>query len=135
MVSFAYTIADSPLGQIDVLPLVPMTLINDSKRISATGLIDTGSPINVLPFGLGIEIGAVWEQQSIPLKLTGNLAAYEARVLILNTAIGEFGPTRLAFAWTKTEAVPLLLGQVNFFAEFDVCFYRSRSLFEVTPKS
>ncbi len=30
--------------------------------------------------------------------------------------------------------VPLLLGQANFFIEFDVCFYRSQKVFEVTPK-
>ncbi|BAZ09747.1 hypothetical protein NIES4071_15570 [Calothrix sp. NIES-4071] len=32
------------------------------------------------------------------------------------------------------KALPLILGQANFFMEFDVCFYRSQKLFEVTPK-
>jgi hypothetical protein len=30
--------------------------------------------------------------------------------------------------------VPLLLGQVNFFMGFNVCFFRARSLFEIRPK-
>ena len=42
---------------------------------------------------------------------------------------------RLAFAWTQAENVPLLLGQVNFFMEFDTCFYRSQLAFDVSPKS
>jgi hypothetical protein len=29
----------------------------------------------------------------------------------------------------------LILGQTNFFMEFDVCFYRSHLEFEIRPKS
>jgi hypothetical protein len=67
-----------------------------------------------LPYQLGIEIGAIWEEQTTPLQLTGNLAQFEARVIVLN--------------------VPLILGQVNFFMQFDVCFYRSQLSFEVCHK-
>jgi len=42
---------------------------------------------------------------------------------------------RLAFAWAKTDTVPLILGQVNFFLEFDVCLFRSRAVFEVRSKA
>ena len=38
---------------------------------------------------------------------------------------------RLAFAWTNSNDLPVILGQVNFFFEFDVCFLRSRLLFEI----
>ncbi|WP_244913187.1 hypothetical protein [Phormidesmis priestleyi] len=37
--------------------------------------------------------------------------------------VGEFEPLQLVFAWTQATNVPLILGQVNFFMEFDVCFY------------
>jgi hypothetical protein len=67
-------------------------------------------------------------------SLSGNLAACEARALIVSAVVGNFPAARLAFAWARTDAVPVLLGQVNFFMEFDVCFYRSRSFFEVRPK-
>jgi hypothetical protein len=39
------------------------------------------------------------------------------------------------FAWVKRPKTPLILGQTNFFLEFDVCFYRSKMEFEVKPKS
>ena len=81
------------------------------------------------------QLGAVWEQQTTPVKLTGNLANFEARVLIVSSTVGNFAPIRLAFAWTQTDNVPLLLGQVNFFMEFDVCFYRFQLFFEIKPKS
>jgi hypothetical protein len=65
--------------------------------------------------------------------LTGNLAAQEARALVVEARVAEFAPARLVFAWTRAESVPLLLGQMNFFEEYDVCFHRARRQFEVEP--
>ena len=42
---------------------------------------------------------------------------------------------RLAFAWVNVENAPFILGQTNFFMEFDVHFYRSRLEFEIESKS
>ena len=78
-----------------------------------------------------MELGLVWEQQAVPVRLTGNLAASEAQAVILKSTIGQFSPVRLAFAWTRSNEVPLILGQVNFFMEFDVCFFRSDMAFEI----
>ena len=68
------------------------------------------------------------------LPLAGVLASVEAKGVLLTGVVGSFAPVTLAFAWAKTDQVPLLLGQVNFFQEFDVCCYRSRGVFEVRPK-
>ncbi len=84
---------------------------------------------------MGLQLGAVWEQQSVPVPLAGNLADSEARAIVLSGTIGRFAPVRLAFAWTRSNRVPVILGQVNFFMEFDVGFSRSRLFFEITPKS
>ena len=77
-------------------------------------MLDTGATVNVLPYLLGIELGCIWERQTTTLNLTGNLAQYEARVLLLQVTIAQFEPVRLVFAWTKSVQVPLILGQVNF---------------------
>ena len=69
------------------------------------------------------------------MELSGNLASVEARIVVLSAVVGSFAPVRLAFAWAHTDAVSVILGQVNFFLEFDVCFFRSRSVFEVRPNS
>jgi hypothetical protein len=89
----------------------------------------------VLPYSIGIELGYNWERQTTSLSLTGNLAQYEARVVLTQAVIGQFEPVQLVFAWTKASNVPLILGQVNFFMEFDVCFYRSQLEFGVSPKA
>jgi hypothetical protein len=40
----------------------------------------------------------------------------------------------LAFAWTEMRDTPVILGHMNFFSEFNVCFYRHELAFEVCPK-
>lgn len=55
--------------------------------------------------------------------------------LFVVATIGDLAPVRLAFAWVKTPNAPLILGQTNFFVEFDVHFYRSRLEFEIEPKT
>ncbi len=39
------------------------------------------------------------------------------------------------FAWTQAQNIPLLLGKVNFFQAFDVCFYGSQFIFELSLSS
>jgi len=124
---------DPSLGVASLAPLLPITLVG-AKSISVSALLDTGATVNVLPYTVGEQLGAVWDQQTTSMTLSGNLAACEARALIVSAVIGNFPAVRLAFAWANTDAVSVLLGQVNFFMEFDVCFYRSRSAFEVRPK-
>ena len=128
-------VAMSPaLGAASLLPYLPIILTLRGQSVSAMGLLDTAAAVNVLPYDLGQQLGAVWDQQTTAVQLTGNLAQQEARVLVVSGTVGRFAPVRLAFAWTRSNAVPLLLGQVNFFMEFDVCLFRSQSLFEVKPK-
>ena len=130
---YPFVARDPSLGVASLAPFLPITLLG-VKSISVSGLLDTGATVNVLPFAVGEQLGAVWEQQTTTMTLSGNLAACEARALIVSAVVGEFPPVRLAFAWAKTDAVPVLLGQVNFFVEFEVCSYRSRSIFELRPK-
>ncbi len=114
------------------LPYLPLKLSyqNNSKELS--GLLDTGASVSVLPYKAGKELGAVWENQTAKLSLTGNLAHFEARAIIVSVEIGQFSPVDLAFAWTRNENVPLILGQVNFFLEFDVCFFAAEMFFEIS---
>lgn len=131
---YPYVAADSALGEASLRPYLPLGLNYQGQTIEVAGLLDTGAAVNVLPYQVGVNLGAVWEQQSVLLELTGNLAQYEACLLIVSADVVPFPPVRLAFAWTKAEQVPVLLGQVNFFMEFHACFYRSELAFEIGPK-
>jgi hypothetical protein len=130
---FAYQAVRNAHGVLVPRPLLPLVLHHGNQSTEAIGLLDSGADVNVLPYNIGLELGAVWSEQMTAVTLSGNLAAHEARGLLLTAQIGQIAPTRLAFAWTRIEHVPLILGQVNFFMEYDVCFFRARSSFEVRP--
>jgi hypothetical protein len=125
---------NSEATELDVLPLMPIELSLRKQRIQMVGLLDTAALVNVLPFSVGKQLGADWDRQTHMVRLTGNLANHEARGLVLMASVATFPAVRLAFAWAATDQVPLLLGQMNFFQEFDACFYRSQSFFEVRPR-
>ena len=131
---FSYVEIDPSLGTASALPYVPIVLRYGESEEAVSGLVDSGAALNVLPFDLGWKLGAVWDQQTVCVKLAGNMADVEARGLVLTGKIGQFAPVRLAFAWTRTNRVPVILGQVNFFMAFDIRFCRSESFFEITPR-
>jgi xanthosine utilization system XapX-like protein len=121
-----------PFSDDEALPTIPIALSYANFSISVNALLDTGSTVNLLPCDMGLQLGAIWEEQTVRLPLAGNLATVEARGLFVSVQIGNLEPVRLAFAWAKTSQVPLILGQTNFFREFDVCFQRSRRTIKIT---
>ncbi len=131
---FPYSVARTGYGETLLRPRLPFVLAYGGRSVQTMGLLDSGADVNVLPYRLGTDIGALWTEHLPLVRLSGNLAQIEARGIILDATIGHLAPVRLAFAWTRAEDVPLILGQVNFFAEFDVCFYRAQGYFELRPK-
>jgi hypothetical protein len=131
---FPYKIIDSSLGMVDRMPYLPLTLSIDDQALNTEGLLDTGASVNVLPYELGIQLGLIWENETLSVVLAGNLARFEARAVVVDAQVSSFPRVNLAFAWTRATDVPLILGQANFFFEFEVCFFRARSEFEISPK-
>ncbi len=99
------------------------------------GLVNSGATVNVLPYDAGLQLGAVWDDSRAILRLGGAFGNQTAIPLFATTEIDGLPTLRLAFAWIRTSDSPLILGQTNFFMEFDVYFYRSKLEFEVRPKS
>jgi hypothetical protein len=120
-----------PFSDDEALPTIPITLSHVGFSVSANALLDTGSTVNLLPYDIGLQLGAIWEEQTVRLPLAGNLARVEARGVFVDVQIGNLEPVRLAFAWVQASQIPLILGQTNFFREFDVCFQRSRRTIEI----
>jgi hypothetical protein len=131
---FPYIDVDPAHPGANLLPYVPLILSNGRTTVPLSGLLDTGATVNVLPYPAGVQLDLIWEQQTIPIQLTGNLAQVPARAVVVSATVASLPPVRLAFAWTRLTTVPVSLGQVNFFLEFDVCFFRTQSVFEIRPK-
>ncbi|HAA32407.1 MAG TPA: hypothetical protein DCE56_37800 [Cyanobacteria bacterium UBA8553] len=133
-VRFAFTQVNPELGALGTMPYLSLILTYQDQFLNVSGLLDTGSSVNVLPYEIGLGLGAVWERQRLSVPLGGNLARFEARALVLKAKVEQFPTVELAFAWTKDRNAPLILGHMNFFLAFDVCFYRSELAFEISPK-
>ncbi|MCV3216342.1 hypothetical protein OGM63_22985 [Plectonema radiosum NIES-515] len=133
-VRFGFTEVNPELGALSTFPYLPLTLTYQNHSLNVSGLLDTGSSVNVLPYEIGLRLGAVWERQTLSVPLGGNLSRFEARALVAIATVEQFPPVELAFAWTRDRNAPLVLGQMNFFLEFNVCFYRADLAFEISPK-
>ena len=119
-----------------LMPRLPLTLTLDNQSVEVIGLVDSGAAVSVLPYAVGLSLGAVWEEQNATVPLVGSLGNFEARALVVLASHLQITstPVRLVFAWTQAENAPVIFGQTNFFMEFDVCFYRSQSVFDVQLK-
>ena len=132
---FRYSTTDPSQNEFDSLPRVPLILRREGRTVEVLGLVDSGATVNVMPYELGIQLGATWDDSRAILQLAGNLGNQPATPLSAMVQVGDIAPVQLAFAWTRRPDAPMILGQTNFFMEFDVCFYRSKTEFEVKLKS
>ncbi len=131
---FPYVVAQNTLGESISRPILPTELTHSNQSLQAFGLVDSGADVNMLPYELGIALGLDWDSQDYALHLSGNMANYEARGVIVTGRIGNFPLIDMAFAWVRAEGVPLIFGQTNFFEAFEVCFFRLESYFTITRK-
>ncbi|MGB3491342.1 MAG: hypothetical protein WBA57_01345 [Elainellaceae cyanobacterium] len=114
---------------------MPLILRRERHTVEAVGLVDSGATVNVMPYELGLQLGATWNDNRAIIQLAGNLGNQAATPFFAMVQFGDIAPVQLAFAWTQSPSAPLILGQTNFFMEFDVCFYRSKMEFEIKPKA
>ncbi len=95
-------------GDASLMPMLPLVLqFQTASPIQALGLLDSGATVNVLPFSLGVRLGAVWAAHTTCVTLTGNLARQEARALLVQARIAHFAAVPLVFAWTRADHLPL----------------------------
>jgi hypothetical protein len=131
---YSFTERIDSLGRSLIMPYLPLTLTLGERSLDVIALLDTGASVNVLPYEIGAQLGAVWENQTVSIPLSGNLARSDSRGLVVTGTIAHLPPVLLGFAWTKMRDTPVILGHMNFFAEFKVCFYRHELAFEICPK-
>ncbi|MDX2243997.1 MAG: hypothetical protein NW224_25250 [Leptolyngbyaceae cyanobacterium bins.302] len=130
-----YSTTSPTQNEFDSLPRLPILLNRGNERVEVVGLVDSGATVNVLPYELGLQLGGTWDDRRAIIQLAGNLGNQLATPFAATAQVGEFLPVELLFAWVQHPNTPLILGQTNFFLEFDVCFYRSKMEFEVKLKS
>ena len=56
---YPFISADSTLGEASLRPYLPLKLTYQGRSVATSGLLDTGSTVNVLPYQVGVDLGAV----------------------------------------------------------------------------
>ncbi len=59
---FPYVEIVPSLGAASALPYVPLT--RHEREVSVSALVDSGAALNVLPYAVGVALGADWQQQN-----------------------------------------------------------------------
>ena len=127
----AYSTLDPTQNEFDALPRLKLVLQLADQHVEVSGLVDSGATVSVLPYQIGLQLGARWDTGQATLQLAGSLGNLKGMPLFVMGQVGSFEPTQLAFAWVQSDNIPLILGQTNFFMKFDICFYRADLEFEV----
>lgn len=130
---FQYVLKPGGNGPVDMFPLLPMRLALGSRAIDVMALIDSGATISSLPYDLGLTFGQSWNRLPQQLFVGGAHGSAPAKRLDLMATIGSLPPRLLAFAWVNTNNYPLVLGNADFFFNFDVTLCRRHSYFDISP--
>jgi hypothetical protein len=57
---FRYSTTDPSQNEFDSLPRVPIILRREGRTVEALALVDSGATVNVMPYELGLQLGATW---------------------------------------------------------------------------
>lgn len=64
---FPFVERTNAAGQSSMMPYLPIALSHREHSVEMTALLDTGASVNVLPYEIGSQLGAVWEDQTVPI--------------------------------------------------------------------
>lgn len=67
---YPFVPSDVALGEASFRPYLPLTLAYHQSSVAASGLLDTGASVNVLPYSVGIELGVILILKRIMLPIS-----------------------------------------------------------------
>ncbi|TVS14294.1 MAG: hypothetical protein EA424_19910 [Planctomycetaceae bacterium] len=74
---FRYSTSDLTQHESDSLPWLPVVLRVGTRAVEAIGMVDSGATVNVLPFELGVELGAEWDDRKAILQVSESRSRLE----------------------------------------------------------
>lgn len=115
-------------------PLVDMNLCYAGTDITVPALVDSGADFSVFPYDVGLGLGLVWEEQTLPVSLGGMLKGVPAVGVLVRGEIPGLPDKALVFAWAQTSC-RVILGQMNFFQQYKVTFEGYDNAFDISPRT
>ena len=107
-------------------PVARIILINGAIEVPEHLYVDSGADITLIPKSVGDILGFKIEKSDEVTEIKG-IGEREVPIIIkrVKMKIGnKFFDTRIA--WALIEEVPLLLGRVDVFNLFDICFKKNK---------
>jgi hypothetical protein len=117
----------------DLTPLLPIRLERDQTSLDVVAIVDSGASVSVLPWSVGLRFGVDWDSLNVPCSVGGSAGGVPGKILAVYETVAPFPTVPLAFSWVKSDTIPIILGQTNFFLNFDMFFYRAQRYFEIQP--
>lgn len=122
---FEYIVADWYVPDSDPRPIIPVKLSYMNNLVEAWALIDSGADMSFLPLHIGEELGLSWERSTQDFQLLSLAGSSPAKAVAVDLRLGHWPDLKMTFAWSAVSETAVILGQVNFFQEVDICFSRS----------
>ncbi len=133
--SFPYILSTEYVDDQVTRPFIPVSIRYHGNSVDTMAMLDSGADTSILPYAMGLALGAEWSRQPDLWHLEGFGGELETKKLVVDLIIGDWHPLRILFGWASANDVPVLLGQLNFFYLVDICFYRSRELVQLSLAS
>jgi hypothetical protein len=112
-------------------PVLPIQLHHHERIVRAEALVDSGASISILPYEVGQALGLNWETSAQGVEIKGRVRAENSRKILVGLEVAPFESFLNLFLWVKDSEIPLVLGQINFFAHFDIRFSASKQIFSL----
>lgn len=113
-------------------PYLSICLHGVTTSLEELALVDSGATLSILPRSMGEKLGLNWLKATSLGKIAAASGAPEGRSARVKCQFGTLEPVTLGFAWIENDSVPLVLGQVDFFRQFKICFFESEREFEIS---
>ncbi len=115
------------------LPRLAIDLVSSTtQKKDLSALVDSASTTSVIPYTLGRELGLEWDESIFPEIQP--IRGFKTLGVMLGTVFQDFGLIELGFSWVQSDTFPLILGQIDFFQHFRICFDAEGKFFTVERK-
>jgi len=118
--TYPYVVRTEYISDFIARPFLPVTIRYGQAEIQTMALLDSGADINVLPYQLGLELGADWDTPSVIEDLQGLGGGVEAKRIVADLHVESWPSTRQILAWARDDGIAELLDQWSLFEMLDV---------------
>lgn len=132
MIRYRYRKETGSLGPIS-RPVASVILQNGSMNVQVQFYIDSGADLTMIPFRFGRALGLEHAPTDAVRELRG--VSGVGIPYVLKNVVLNFGERTIAarVAWTLVEDVPLLLGRIDIFNQFEITFNESKGWIDFKP--